>query len=184
MPSTEAIILQTKQWITDVVVGCNFCPFAARELKRGTIHYEVVEAAGRKEALEALVTLFSKMDEDNTIETSLLILPSGAASFTAYLQLLDLAETLLDDEGYEGIYQLASFHPAYIFAGVSNDDPANYTNRSPYPMLHLLREESVTKAIESYPDVDDIPQRNIDFATKKGLAYMQLLRETAMKAAF
>jgi uncharacterized protein len=181
MLPAEIIIAQTRQWIIDVVVGCNFCPFAAREIKRGTIHYEVVASAGRKEALEALAALFDKMENDKSIETSLLILPAGVASFTAYLQLLDLAETLLHDEGHEGIYQLASFHPAYLFAGAENDDPSNYTNRSPYPMLHLLREDSVSKAVAGHPDVDSIPEKNIEFATQKGLAYMQALREAAMK---
>lgn len=183
MADTETIIAQTKQWIIDVVIGCNFCPFAGREIKRGTIHYEVVEASGKQAFLEALAKLFELMKNDPEIETSLLILPSGAASFTVYLQLLDLAEALLEEEGFEGVYQIASFHPAYLFAGASNDDPANYTNRSPYPMFHLLREASVTKAIESYPDVDDIPQRNIDLATKKGLAQMQQLRQSAINNA-
>lgn len=111
----------------------------------------------------------------------MLILPTGFSSFTVYLQIVDLAEALMEKENYEGIYQIASFHPAYLFAGADNSDPSNYTNRSPYPMLHLLREASLTKAIDSYPDVDGIPQKNIDFATAKGLASMQLLREASMK---
>ncbi|MCP9752940.1 DUF1415 domain-containing protein [Ferruginibacter sp. HRS2-29] len=183
MSTAETIIAQTRQWIVDVVIGCNFCPFAGREIKRDTIHYEVEEAAGKKEVLEALAKLFELMKNDPGIETSLLILPKAAASFTVYLQLLDLAEALLEDEGYDGVYQIASFHPAYLFAGAGNDDPANYTNRSPYPMFHLLREARVTKAIESYPNVEDIPQRNIGFATQKGLAQMQQLRQSAINNA-
>ena len=181
MANEEAIIAQTKNWIKEVVVGCNFCPFAARELKRGSIHYEVISSADRKTVLEALSAIFTKMDNEPDVETSLLILPAGFASFTVYLQMIDLAEALLDEENYEGVYQIASFHPAYLFAGANNSDPSNYTNRSPYPMIHLLREASVTKAVDTYPDVDDIPQKNIAFATAKGLAALQLLREASMK---
>lgn len=181
MANEETIIAQTKKWITDVVVGCNFCPFAAREIKRGSIHYEVIATADRKAVLEALSGIFTTMDNTPGVETSLLILPIGFSSFTVYLQMIDLAEALLAEENYEGIYQIASFHPAYLFAGAANTDPSNYTNRSPYPMIHLLREASVSKAVDSYPDVNDIPQKNIAFATAKGLAAMQLLRETSMK---
>ena len=88
-----------------------------------------------------------------------------------------LFRSFLAKESYEGIYQLASFHPQYLFAGSNDNDPANYTNRSPYPMLHILREESLSKAIDSYPNVDDIPQNNIDFANAKGLYFMKNLLE-------
>jgi hypothetical protein len=89
--------------------------------------------------------------------------------------MLDKAETLLDKENYSGIYQMASFHPEYLFAGSNNEDPSNYTNRSPYPMLHFLRESSITRAVDSYPGIDEVPQRNIAYAKNKGLLYMQQL---------
>lgn len=180
MITDEIIIAQTKKWITDVVVGCNFCPFAARELKRGSILYEVIISKERKAVLEALVQAFYQFDENRKTETILLILPQGFNSFSDYLQLVALAESLLKKEGYEGIYQVASFHPDYLFANAAADDPANYTNRSPYPMLHLLREESLSHAIDNYPGTENLPQKNIDFARAKGLAYMQLLRQACM----
>jgi hypothetical protein len=88
---------------------------------------------------------------------------------------------MIKKSGYEGIYQVASFHPAYLFAGSSMNDAANYTNRSPYPMLHILREESVSRAIESYPDTHKISEKNTAFARGKGLAYMQSLRNACME---
>jgi hypothetical protein len=86
----------------------------------------------------------------------------------------------LVDEGYDGIYQLASFHPNYCFEGSSDTDPANYTNRSPYPMIHIIREESVSKVLSNYPDADNIPIRNIEFARQKGLQYMHALFQASL----
>ncbi len=173
---TETVIAKTKKWIIDVVIGCNFCPFAAREVKKNSIHYEVLQNATAETVLEAVIQSFQKLDENENIETSLLILPGSFQPFEDYLQLHDMAEALLAEQDYEGIYQIASFHPEYLFAGSTDDDPSNYTNRSPYPMLHFLREDSVSKAIDSYPDIDEVPNRNIAFTQEKGLQYMiQLL---------
>ncbi len=178
--SPEKIIEQTIKWITDVVIGCNFCPFAAREIKQESIYYEVVSQPGAKPVLEALSATLSKMDNTPGVETALIILPKGFETFLIYLQLIETAEDFIISENYEGVYQAASFHPQYLFAGSNENDPANYTNRSPYPMLHILREESVSRAVDSHPNVDDIPEKNIAFATKKGLAAMQALRNACM----
>ena len=180
MLNHELVISQTKKWIVDVVVACNFCPFAAKEVKRGSIHYQVISNAERDVILKALTAAFHQLDSEKEIETTLLILPEGFSDFTDYLDLVADAEDMLAEQGYEGIYQVASFHPEYLFEDSVSLDPANYTNRSPYPMLHILREESVTRAIDSYPDPENIPQRNIDFANQKGLAYMRLLRDACM----
>ena len=174
-PDKNIIIEQTKKWIIDVVVGCNFCPFAAKEVKRGTIHYEVLIDANKKTVLEAVMKLLYQLDDNDNIETSLLIMPGSFLLFDEYLQLLELAEKLLAKENYEGVYQVASFHPHYLFAGSNEADPSNYTNRSPYPMLHFLREDSVSRAIDSYPDIDEVPKRNIAFTKEKGLLYMHRL---------
>lgn len=171
----ETIIAHTKKWITRVVVGCNFCPFAARELKRDSIHYEVLTSPDIGSCLEALQHAFQKLDIEATTETLFLVIRDGFGSFNDYLLLVELAEKLLKERGYEGIYQIASFHPEYQFAGSRADDAANYTNRSPYPMLHILREESVSEAIEKYPGSENIPEKNIEFAREKGLVYMQEL---------
>ncbi len=176
----DVIIAQTKKWITDVVVGCNFCPFAAREIKRGSIYYEVLFDASNQTALQTVVKIFNLLDADETIETALIILPNAYDSFTSYLDVVDKAEALLEKENYEGIYQIASFHPQYLFARSTNIDPSNYTNRSPHPMLHFLREESVSKAIDAHPNIDDVPEQNVQFAKEKGLQYMQELLASCM----
>ena len=175
MDQTNAFIEHTKKWIRDVVVGCNFCPFAGREMVRGSIHFIVLEHAGTDEVLKVALSAMQQLDEDSSIETTLLILPNSFESFDDYLDLVENAEAILEKEGYEGIYQLASFHPQYLFAGSEESDAANYTNRSPYPMLHFLREESVSKAVDSYPEIEEVPNRNIRYAHAKGLLYMQQL---------
>lgn len=171
----DIVVAKTKKWIVDVVVGCNFCPFAAKEIRRDSIRYQVLENATVESTLLATIEAFDVLNSDVTVETLLLVLPNAFETFTEYLDIVDKAEALLEKENYEGIYQIASFHPQYIFAGSTNLDPSNYTNRSPYPMLHFLREESVSKAIDSYPDVDDVPDNNIAYAHEKGLRYMQTL---------
>jgi len=117
----------------------------------------------------------ARLDSESDIETTLLIYANAFKVFDDYLDFLALAEELLIDQGYEGIYQLASFHPNYCFDGASLDDPANYTNRSPYPMLHLLRETSIERAVSSYPDVENIPQRNIALTRQLGLDKVKTL---------
>ncbi len=180
MTPDQTIILQTQTWIREVVIGCNFCPFAGQPYHRGSIHYEVVRSTQPEACLEALIQECMRLDAHSDIETTLLILPEGFNDFVDYLDLLDIAEALLMEQGYEGIYQIASFHPDYRFADAPADDPANYTNRSLYPMLHLLREASVERALEMHPDPEGIPRRNIDYARQRGLAYMQLLREACL----
>lgn len=180
MINQEQVINQTKKWISDVVVGCNFCPFAAKEVKKNSIYYTVETSKDIADALTKLIREFNRLDEDENIETSFIILPNGFNDFNEYLHLTDLANKLIKKEKYEGVYQVASFHPNYCFSGSNDLDAANYTNRSIYPMLHILRENSIEKALEKYPDPDNIPNRNIDFAQKKGLAYMKMLRDACL----
>ena len=176
--TSQQIIDQTKKWILDVVIGCNLCPFAANVVKQQTIFYKVETSVDSDVCLDSFVSEMQRLDNDETIETSFLIIPNGFEKFVDYLSLLSLAEKLLKRNGYEGIYQVASFHPLYLFANSDENDPANYTNRSIYPMFHLLREESIEKALEYYKSPDSIPERNINFTREKGLVYMKMLRDT------
>jgi uncharacterized protein len=169
----ENIIQQTINWIQSVVIGCNFCPFAAKALLKKTVRYVVLPSANTKGVLEKLMQEIYHLDEDEDIETTFIILPENFGDFNAYLDVVQVAEELMEEEDYDGIYQLASFHPQYCFAGEAINDAANYTNRSPYPMLHILREDSITNALENFPDPESIPEKNIAFARGKGLAYMQ-----------
>lgn len=176
----EEIITQTKNWIKTVVVGCNFCPFAAKEMKQGTIHYQVESSATLAGGRQRLLQECKRLDKDPSIATTLLIFPHAFPLFTEYLDLVSSAEKLMQQRGYNGIYQLASFHPLYQFAGTEPEDAVNYTNRSIYPMLHLLREEQISKALLHYPDPARIPENNIRFAREKGAAYMKMLRDSCL----
>lgn len=180
MISAEQVIIQTKKWIADVVVGCNFCPFAGKELKNDTIRYHVENSADRNVCLQVFIKECIYLDNNLSAETTLIIFPNSFKQFDDYLDLVELAEKLLKKEGYEGIYQVASFHPQYIFANAPLNDAANYSNRSIYPMLHILREESIEKALKNYPNPELIPDRNINFARKKGVVYMKMLRDACL----
>lgn len=173
----DQIIERTRNWINDVVIGCNFCPFAANVVRRQAIFYRVEQSTDMNKCLDSFVQEMKRLDNNETIETSFIIFPSSFQKFDDYLDLLSLAEKRLKKEGYEGIYQVASFHPLYLFADSDENDPANYTNRSIYPMLHLLREESIDKALENFISPESIPVRNINFAREKGLAYLKMLRD-------
>ena len=179
MINKEKFITHTKKWIIDVVVGCNFCPFAAHEVKKNSIFFEVIEG-NQADVLKVLKESLEKMDDEPAIETMFLIIPESFQSFDTYLDLVDAAERQLKKQGYEGIYQVASFHPDYVFSGSEPNDAANYTNRSPYPMLHILREESVSRVIDGHPDTLQIPLKNVAFARGKGIEYMQRLRAACM----
>ncbi|MCF8253456.1 MAG: DUF1415 domain-containing protein [Bacteroidia bacterium] len=180
MPSKEEMILQTQKWVLEVVVGTNFCPFAAKEVKNKTIRYTVANEGTKKEKLDAVLSECILLDEHADIETTLLLFPNEFPNFLDFLDFVVAVERMMYKKGYEGIYQVASFHPEYCFEGSDETDAANYTNRSIYPMLHLLREESLERALETFPNPENIPNRNINFARNKGLAYMKLLREQCM----
>jgi hypothetical protein len=181
MITSQQMIDQTKQWINDVVIGCNFCPFAANVMKQQRVHFQVETSASLSGCMDSLLTEMKRLDEDITIETTLMIFSVLFSQFDEYLDMVALAEKLLKQRGYEGIYQLASFHPSYRFANSTPDDAANYTNRSVYPMLHLLREESIDKALAKYQGPENIPVRNINFAREKGLTYIRMLRDACLK---
>lgn len=170
-----AYISGTRMWLNSVIIGYNLCPFARHEQERGSIRFSVDQNVDMENCLLTMIDECERLDSDTTIETTLLIYARAFSNFDDYLDFLALAEALLTEQGYEGVYQLASFHPNYCFEGSSQDDPANYTNRSPYPMLHLLRESSIEEAISDYPDPDNIPHRNIELTRNLGLTKLQSL---------
>jgi hypothetical protein len=164
----ELVIQQTRAWVSDFIIAHNICPFARKELERGGIHYEVFQEHRVEETLTGFIELCQLLDKNGDIGTALFILPSSFIGFNDYLDLLDMANALLIKQGYEDVYQLASFHPDYCFEGADCDDASNYTNRSPYPMLHIIREDALEKALEKYPNPESIPERNIAYCRKLG----------------
>lgn len=171
----------TEKWLQNVVIQHNLCPFAKREWDLGRVRLEVIDSVSIEAGLQKLISECRLLDNDLQIETTLLIFSQSLKNFEDYLDFLAMAEDLLVLQGYEGIYQLASFHPAYCFEGLSHDDPANYTNRSPYPMLHLLRETSLEKALQQYPNPESIPKRNVALMGVLGLSKMQNLLKACYK---
>jgi uncharacterized protein len=161
-------IESVKHWLDKTIIGFNFCPFAKREFVNESIHYEVVDERNPQEQLHAIINECIRLDKNSDIETTLVILPVGLESYYDYLDLLEVANELLYEEGYEGIYQLASFHPDYCFEDVKYDDASNFTNRSPLPVIHIIREKSLELVLSKYPDPENIPLRNIKIARESG----------------
>lgn len=171
----QQIKAATQTWLKSVIIEYSICPFAKRELERGSIYFSVNHDTDIEQCLLHLIDECDRLNTEPDIETTLLIYADAFTEFDDYLDFLEIAESLLIEQGYEGTYQLASFHPNYCFQGSDPDDAANYTNRSPYPMLHLLRETSIEQAVASHPDPENIPQHNIELTRRLGLAKMQAL---------
>jgi hypothetical protein len=162
----------TRAWIERAVIGLDLCPFARAVYDQHRIRYAVTDARSvetlRDDLARELRTLADALP--TAIETTLLIHPNVLTEFADYNDFLDVAEATVRDLGLEGVLQVASFHPAYRFAGTTPDDVTNYTNRSPYPMLHLLREASVGLAVAAFPDTALIYQKNIETMRRLGVA--------------
>jgi len=163
-PTKDEVVAATKAWLEKDVIGLNLCPFAQAVHSAGQIRYFVSEAesvkALRADLLEEI--LFLKEADPQKVDTTLIIHPRVLSDFYEFNDFLDIADSVVNDLGLRGDIQVASFHPRYQFEGTEPDDVTNRTNRSPYPTLHLLREASVERALENYPDADAIPQKNIE----------------------
>jgi hypothetical protein len=164
-----------KSWIEKVIIGLNFCPFAKKEIERNTVRFAIFPTTEVSDALGHLLEELALLDQQMDIQTTLLVFPLGFVAFESYLDLLELASSLISQGGYGGIYQLASFHPEYCFDGEDHNDPANYTNRSPYPILHILRESSIDKVLKRHPQPESIPEKNIAKARGLGSTFLQAL---------
>ena len=181
MLSNENIITQTKQWIATVVIGCNFCPFANKVFVANTIDYVVLQNAPTNVIKTTLANTYIALQQNASMETVVIILPYNYTTFASYLSLISIVENQLKKLKLSHIFQIASFHPLYIFTKTDAENPGNFTNRSPYPMLHILRQSSVTTATISYKNVKYIPTNNIAFTHKMGLNYMQQLLLKSME---
>ena len=174
--SDEQVIATTQRWLERVVIGLNLCPFARAVFARNQIRYIVSRADSPDLLLADLSSVLRELQasDSDRIDTVLLIHPYVLQDFFDYNQFLEQTDTALDELGLYGEIQIASFHPLYQFAGTTPDDIENCTNRSPYPMLHLLREQSVERAVAAYPDTAKIFERNIE--TLRELGHVGWLR--------
>lgn len=159
----DAIIQRTQQWLENVVIGLNLCPFARKPFQEGRVRFTVSDS---RNVETLLMDLYDELDTlartpASDIDTSLLIIPDQLDDFYDYNDVLDLADALLEQQGWTGTFQIASFHPDYQFADTEPNERSNYTNRAPYPILHILREASLSEGVDQHPDPDNIPERNI-----------------------
>ena len=169
------IITPVKQWLEQSVIGFNLCPFAKHAFINDRIHFFVSTATTEQALIFDLRNELQRLEQNEDIETTLLIHPQILTDFYDYNDFLDSADGLLIDMDLEGVYQIASFHPNYQFAHTKSDNAENYTNRSPYPLLHLIREDSLEKAVANYPNPELIPERNINLMKEMGHDNLQSL---------
>ena len=177
----DLIIKHTDNWVKQVIMKYNICPFARQEVERASIRYVVFNDKKLNQITEKLICEFKFMDNNPSAETSLVILPNGFGDFNRYLETVYLAEDLIIEMDYEGEYQIASFHPDYCFEDEDFDSPTNFTNRSPYPTLHIIREASIEEALKTYDSPESIPERNKKFADKKGAEFFNALLKSCVK---
>jgi hypothetical protein len=172
--AVEATERKTRAWLADVVVGLNLCPFARPVVGSDALRIEVSQASDPEGIARALVNEIAVIQNasEADVATTLVVFPNALAEFEVYLEFLDNAELLLQEMNLRGVLQLASFHPDYQFAGEPIDDTSHFTNRAPFPIIHILREAMVTRALEGFPNPEEIPKRNI--LTLEGLGHERI----------
>lgn len=176
-PTHEIAINATRNWLERAVIGLNLCPFAKSVHVKKQIRYVVSDARNSDKLLDDLereCQILMK-EKPEVVDMTLLIHPYTLTTFPAFADFLDLAEVSLKINGLTGILQIASFHPEYRFADAADDDITNYTNRSPYPTLHLIREASLARAVENFPDPASIFEKNKETLRKLGTEGWQAL---------
>jgi hypothetical protein len=175
--TSDEIIAATRRWLERSVIGLNLCPFAESVYRGDRVRFRVSEQRSASALLEEFRSEIADLNaaDPARCETTLLIHPWVLADFIEYNDFLEVCEAAILEQGLEGVLQVASFHPQYQFAGTKSEDIENYTNRSPYPMLHLLREASIERAVAAVPDPDEIYRRNIRTLRELGHAGWQRL---------
>lgn len=163
-------IATTERWLQRAVIGLNLCPFAKAVVAKKQVRFVLSDAATPEDLLQTLGEELALLRDTpaERIDTTLIVHPQALTDFLDYNDFLDLADGLVESMELEGVLQVASFHPHYQFAGSEASDIANCTNRSPYPTLHLLREDSVARAVDAFPDPEAIVERNIETLTRLG----------------
>lgn len=163
-------IAETQRWLQRAVIGLNLCPFAKAVVAKQQVRFVLSDAEAADDLLQTLGEELALLRDTpaEEIDTTLIVHPRVLTDFLDYNDFLDLADGLVESMDLEGVLQVASFHPEYQFAGSEPDDIANYTNRSPYPTLHLLREDSVSRAVAAFPDPEAIVERNVEALVRLG----------------
>jgi len=175
--SSHPVLRATQKWIDEVVVGLGFCPFASASIKAGGLRLELCATTEVEDLCRLLVDelVFLQSQKGETYDSTLLVHPNLLSDFAVFNEFLGMCEDILAGLSLEGVFQIASFHPRYCFADADENDVGNYTNRSPYPMLHILREASVTLAIADYTDPAGIPEKNLQKLAALSVTEMQAM---------
>lgn len=175
----EAVIIErTQKWLMDFVIKHNICPFAKKVMVQERIAYVVNTSTDGEDLLRQLSEEMQLMERvpARKLETLLFIMPNGLTDFEDYLAFVEIAEMMLVNLELEGILQIATFHPDYRFAGTAQNDAENFTNRAPFPIIHLLREDSIAAVVDTHPNTDDIPNQNIDLMNQLGYDHLSSLK--------
>jgi len=176
-PTHEEVIASTREWLEKAVIGLNLCPFAKSVYVKNQVRMVVSEATDPAKLAEELaqeLRLLADTDPEET-DTTLLIHPYVLQRFLDFNEFQDIADTIVDELELDGVLQVASFHPKFQFAGTGINDISNYTNRSPWPTLHLIRESSIDRAVEAFPEAEAIFEKNIETVNKLGVEGWQAL---------
>jgi len=175
-PAVHAV----RRWVEQLVIGERLCPFASRPMAAGTVRFVCSRASTPDDAYRDLLAEVETLlgVDDSVVETTLLVVPDALADFDDYLEVLAAGEDALQELGLDSELQIASFHPDYLFEGEPADDASHYTNRSPYPLFHLLRQASLNRVLENWPgDPAEIPRRNRERMRELGVDYLRGLSD-------
>lgn len=177
----EHILAATRHWLTRAIIGLNLCPFAKGVHVKNQIRYAITEATHDADLMDMLDAELQRLaaTDPEQLDTTLLIVPCALQDFMAYNDFVQRAERSLKRLRLQGILQIASFHPHYVFAGSEPDAIENHTNRAPYPILHLLREDSIARAVEAFPDAAEIYERNEETMRRLGPEGLQAWMDEA-----
>jgi len=181
----ERILFDTVRWLERAVIGLNLCPFAKAVHAKGQIHYRICHTGDLQDVLAALEEELLALQgvAPEVRDTTLLVVPDCLQSFLDFNDFLHDADGALCAAGLEGELQIASFHPLFQFAGTDVDDITNYTNRAPYPILHLIRESSIARAVEAFPQAEQIFEKNMETLEALGLQGWQAMQLSASNAS-
>lgn len=176
MSTYDLIEQHIRAWLESFIVGLNLCPFARPVIASDGLRIAICESEDLDQLYRAFLTELDLIQQstEQEIATTLLVMPNALADFDDYLMFIDNAEALIEELGLDGTIQLASFHPEYLFDGEAEDSASHFSNRSPYPVIHFLREEMLSNALEEFPNPEQIPLRNIGTLEKIGRAEIAL----------
>jgi len=183
-PPEEPHLAATRAWVDEAVIGLNLCPFAKAPQVKGLVRYVLSQASDPAALRNDLIAELRRLHETDAeqVETTLLVHPHTLKDFEQYNDFLDVADAAVDGLGLEGVLQVASFHPDYRFAGTTDDDLGNATNRSPFPTLHLLREESIDRAVTAFPEAGAIYEQNMATMAALGPQAWQAIQRRCLAA--